>query len=69
MSKIKVKGKDFNFGILGFPSFTTNIRNKITYGVFCTQFYRFASVGNFIVDFIFNCKLFIKLSFNNMVFL
>lgn len=59
VSKIYDKRRDFNFDILGLPSFISNIPNKMTYGVLCSQFCRFASVCHFKEDFIFNCKLFI----------
>ena len=60
VSKIYDKRRDFNFDILGLPSFTSNIPTKMTYGVLCSQFCRFASVCHLKEDFIFNCQLFIN---------
>ena len=55
--KIYDKRRDFNFEILGLPSFKSNVPVKLIYGVLCSQFCRFASVCKFRDDFIFNCKL------------
>lgn len=62
MSKIFYdnKRRQLNFDVLGLPSFSSNISNKMTYGMLCSQFCRFISVCNFMEDFfLFNCKLFI----------
>ena len=55
--KIYDKRRDFNFDILGLPSFRSNIPIKMLYGVMCSQFCRFAAVCKYRNDFIFNCKL------------
>ena len=55
--KIYDKRRDFNFDILGLPSFRSNIPVKMLYGVMCSQFCRFAAVCKYRNDFIFNCKL------------
>ena len=63
--KIYDKRRDFNFDILGLPSFRSNIPVKMIYGVMCSQFCRFASVCKYRDDFIFNCKLVISRLQNN----
>ena len=55
--KIYDKRRDFNFEILGLPSFKSNVPTKLIYGVMCSQFCRYASVCKYREDFIFNCKL------------
>ena len=55
--KIYDKRRDFNFDILGLPSFKSNIPVKLIYGVMCSQFCRFAAVCKYREDFILNCKL------------
>ena len=55
--KIYDKRRDFNFEILGLPSFRSNIPVKMIYGVICSQFYRFATVCKYRDDFVFNCRL------------
>ena len=63
--KIYDKRRDFNFDILGLPSFRSNIPVKMIYGVMCSQFCRFASVCKYRDDFISNCKLVISKLKNN----
>ena len=63
--KIYDKRRDFNFDILGLPSFKSNIPIKIIYGVMCSQFCRFAAVCKYRDDFIFNCKLVITKLLDN----
>ena len=55
--KIYDKRRDFDFDILGLPSFRSNVPAKLIYGVMCSQFCRFASVCKHRDDFVFNCKL------------
>ena len=55
--KIYDKRRDFNFDILGLPSFKSNIPVKLIYGVMCSQFCRFANVCKYRNDFVNNCKL------------
>ena len=59
VSKIYDKRRDFNFDILGLPSFTSNVPISMTYGVICAQFCRFALVCQLKEDFIYNCQLLI----------
>ena len=54
------KRRDFNFDILGLPSFYSNIPMKLVYGVLCSQFCRYSSNCKFREDFVFNCQLFIN---------
>ena len=63
--KIYDKRRDFNFDILGLPSFMSNIPVKMAYGVLCSQFIRFASVCHLKEDFILNCQIFINKTLNN----
>ena len=58
--KIYDKRRDFNFDILGLPSFKSNIPVKLIYGVMCSQFCRFAAVCKYREDFVSNCKLVIS---------
>ena len=58
--KIYDKRRDFNFDILGLPSFKSNVPTKLVYGVMCSQFCRFAAVCKYRDDFIFNCKLLVS---------
>ena len=58
--KIYDKRRDFNFDILGLPSFKSNIPVKMIYGVMCSQFCRFAYVCKYRDDFVLNCKLVIS---------
>ena len=58
--KIYDKRRDFNFEILGLPSYRSNIPVKTIYAVMCSQFCRFAFVCKYREDFIFNCKLVIS---------
>lgn len=58
-SKVYDKRRDFNFEILGLPSFTSNVPIQMAYGVLCSQFCRFAAICHCREDFIFNCQLFI----------
>ena len=58
--KIYDKRRDFNFDILGLPSFKSNIPVKLIYGVMCSQFCRFATVCKYRDDFVLNCKLVIS---------
>ena len=60
VSRIYDKRRDFNFDILGLPSFNSNVPINMTYGVMCSQFCRFALVCQHVEDFIFNCQLFIN---------
>ena len=60
VSRIYDKKRDFNFDILGLPSFNSNVPINMTYGVMCSQFCRFALVCQHVEDFIFNCQLFIN---------
>ncbi|MEL6542770.1 MAG: hypothetical protein AAFQ34_15395 [Pseudomonadota bacterium] len=64
--KVYDKRRDYNFEILGLPSFNSNTPSKLAYGVLCSQFCRYASICKYREDFIFNCQLFIrKLQQNN----
>ena len=64
--KVYDKRRDYNFEILGLPSFNSNTPSKLAYGVLCSQFCRYASICKYKEDFIFNCQLFIrKLQQNN----
>lgn len=58
--KVYDKRRDYNFEILGLPSFNSNAPKKLVYGVLCSQFCRYASICKFREDFIFNCQLFIN---------
>ena len=59
VSKLYDKRRDFNFDILGLPSFTSNIPIRMTYGVLCSQFCRFAAACHLKDDFILNCRMFV----------
>ena len=58
--KIYDKRRDFNFNILGLPSFNSNTPVKLIYSVMCSQFCRFALVCKYREDFILNCRLVIS---------
>ena len=60
VSKVYDKRRDFNFEILGLPSFTSNVPGKMAYGVLCSQFCRFASICTYKEDFVHNCQMFIR---------
>ena len=64
--KVYDKRRDYDFEILGLPSFNSNIPSHSTYGVLCSQLYRYASICKYRDDFLYNCQLFInKLKQNN----
>ena len=65
VNKVYDKRRDFNFDILGLPSFTSNTPFILSYSVLCSQFCRFAWICSYGQDFIFNCQLFVnKMLFN-----
>ena len=57
--KVYDKRRDFNFEMLGLPSFNSNTPTKLAYGVLCSQFCRYSSICKFGADFTFNCQLLI----------
>ena len=57
--KVYDKRRDYNFDILGLPSFNSNIPNSSTYGVLCSQVSRYAIICKFRNTFIENCQLFV----------
>ena len=64
-TKVYDKRREFNFDILGLPSFQSNIPINMTYGIICSQFCRFANICMNIEDFLYNCQLVInKLKYN-----
>ena len=63
--KIYDKRREFNFSILGLPSFKSNVPVNSIYGVMCSQFCRFALVCKYREDFVFNCKSIISKLLNN----
>ena len=59
VNKVYDKRREFNFDILGLPSFISNIPYQLTYSVLCSQFGRFAWICSYGQEFIFNCQLFV----------
>ena len=57
VSKVYDKRREFNFDILGLPSFFSNIPNNMAYGIICSQFCRFANICIREQDFLYNCQL------------
>ena len=58
--KVYDKRRDYDFEILGLPSFNSNTPNNSTYGVLCSQLYRYSLICKYKEDFISNCQLFIN---------
>ena len=65
-TKVYDKRREFNFDILGLPSFISNIPVNMAYGIICSQFCRFTNICMRKEDFLHNCQLVInKLKYNS----